>query len=419
MENAKKLLEFIEKSPSMFHCVNEIKNMALTAGYTEKKENEDWNFGSGKYFVSRNDSSAALIDIPKGDIKGFHVVASHSDSPCYKVKENPDISVEGHYRRINVEKYGGMIINSWLDRPLSVAGRVVVDGKEGLERHLVNISEDLMVIPNLAIHMNRDVNKGYEYHVQKDMCPLTCSIPEGKKLVEIVSDRTGIPGENILGEDLFLYVRDRGRIIGSERDMILSPKLDDLECVYSSVRAIIESEAKSYINICIVFDNEEVGSGTSQGADSTFFTDILNEIKKGICIDECELRKMIANSLLISADNAHAVHPAYPEKSDPTNRPYINGGVVIKYHGGQKYTTDGRTGAMIKAMCKRAGVPYQTFANHSDSAGGSTLGNISTAHVSMPSVDIGLPQLAMHSAVETAGVRDLGYLIKLLKEFYQ
>ena len=430
----RELLEFIEQSPSCFHVVANLAEKFRNAGFCELKEQESWELqAGGKYYVTRNESSVIAFQIPQAVVKGFHMVASHSDSPTFKIKEKAEKESEKQYVVLNTEKYGGMILSTWMDRPLSVAGRVAVLNKDaaqspnayGIETRLVNIDKDLCVIPNLAIHMNRDINKGVEYNPQVDMLPLLadCSQTAGSQFADEVARAAGVASEDILGQDLFLYVRDRGRMVGSNGEFILSPKLDDLQCVYASAKAFTAVAPKEYVSLCAVFDNEEVGSNTRQGADSTFLEDVVERICDCMpqeCVDgdRCHLQKrLVAGSFLISADNAHAVHPNRPEKADPTNRPYLNGGIVIKYHGSQKYTTDAVSGAKMKAYCKQAGVPWQTYTNRSDILGGSTLGNISTAHVSVTSVDIGLPQLAMHSAVETAGSKDLAYAVKVFELF--
>ena len=417
---SEKLIQFIANSPSAFHAIEELKKAAQAEGYQEIKENEEWNLAhSGRYFVTRNDSSLIAFHLPTNqEISGFHIVASHSDSPTFKIKENPEMKVEDQYIKLNTEGYGGMISNTWLDRPLSVAGRIAIKQNGKIVTKLVNINKDLLVIPNVAIHMNRTVNSGMEYNAQTDMLPLFGQVGGKKHFMDLVAKAASVQVEEILGHDLFLYVRDKARVIGANGEYILSPRLDDLQCAFSSMTALLESVPENYINICAVFDNEEVGSGTRQGADSTFLSDVLCRIKEALGESDSWLRQMIADSLLISADNAHAVHPNHPEKADPTNRPYLNGGIVIKYHGSQKYTTDAYTAAQMKVLCKEAGVPYQTYSNRSDIAGGSTLGNISTAHVSLPSVDIGLPQLAMHSAVETGGMKDTEAAILIMKTFY-
>lgn len=426
----KGMLDFIEKSPSCFHVVDNITKSLEEQGFAGLAENKAWEVKpGGAYYVTRNASSVIAFRLPEeiGKSKsyaGFHLVASHSDSPSFKVKEEPEITVEDKYIKLNTEKYGGMILSTWLDRPLSAAGRIAVwdmDKKEAVTK-LVNIDRDLLVIPNMAIHMNRDMNKGVEYNPQCDMLPLYADSVESQgkgSLLKKAAKAAGVKAQDILGHDLFLYVRDKGRILGENGEFILSPRLDDLQCVYASVAAFLESRPEKYINVCAVFDNEEVGSGTKQGADSTFLEDTLFRITESLGMSKGEMLRMVAGSFLISADNAHAVHPNHPEKADPTNRPYLNGGIVIKYHGSQKYTTDAVSAAKMKSICERAGVPWQTFANRSDIVGGSTLGNLSTAHVSVSSVDIGLPQLAMHSAVETAGAHDTEYAVKALKLFWQ
>lgn len=416
---AESMLKFIEKSPSAFHAVENVRKLYLEKGYEELDEKAAWSLKKGgKYFAVRNQSAIVAFAIPAGEISGFHMASSHSDSPTFKVKENPEMAVEDHYIKLNTEKYGGMIHSTWLDRPLSVAGRVTVleDGK--VVSKLVNVDKDLLVIPNVAIHMNRDVNNGNALNPQVDLLPLFAG--DGKKdtFMKMVAKSAGVKEADILSHDLFLYVREKGRTLGRDGEFVLSPKLDDLQCVYASSLAMAESEPVNYINICAVFDNEEVGSGTKQGADSTFLEDVLCRISEGLALTGSEYLRMIADSFMISADNGHAVHPNHPEKADPTNRPYINGGIVIKYHGSQKYATDAISAGYMKSLCMEAEVPCQTYTNRSDIAGGSTLGNISTAHVSVPSVDIGLPQLAMHSAVETGGTLDTEYAVKMFKVFY-
>lgn len=422
-KTAKELLTFIKNSPSVYHVVDNIKSMLAEQGFEELKENETWQVKASKgYFVVRNDSSVIAFRMPAKEPKGFHIVASHSDSPTFKIKENAEMAVEGRYIKLNTEKYGGMILSTWLDRPLSIAGRVVVKDEDGkLQVKLVNIDKDLLVIPNVAIHMNRDMNKGVEYNPQVDMLPLMAL---GTKedcnhlLYREIAETIGVKEEDILSHDLFLYVREEGRMIGAGKELLLSPKLDDLQCVFTSLQAFVQKKPKKYVNALAVFDNEEVGSATAQGADSTFLQDVLMRIQEALSLNHGEYCSLVADSFLISADNAHAVHPNHTEKADPTNRPFIGGGIVIKYHGSQRYTTDAVSAAKMKLLCETAKVPYQTYTNRSDVIGGSTLGNISTSHVSLSSVDIGLPQLAMHSAVETAGCKDTEDAVKVFAAFY-
>ena len=422
MKCAREVLDFIEKSPSCFHAVANVKEMLQEQGFTEVKEAQKWELVPGEgYYVTRNDSALIAFRLPEKPARGFHMTAAHSDSPTFKIKELPEMTVEEHYVKLNTEKYGGMILSTWLDRALSVAGRVVVREGRELVTKLVNVDKDLLVIPNVAIHMNRDMNQGVAYNPQCDMLPLFADCSEGKKknaFMKRIAKAAGVKVEDILSHDFFLYPTSRGRVLGENGEFLLSPRLDDLQCVFAESRAFCESRPEEYINVCAVFDNEEVGSGTKQGADSTFLEDTLYRIAEGLGLEKGDYLRMIAESFLISADNAHAVHPNHPEKADPTNRPYVNGGIVIKFHGSQKYATDAVSAAKLKGLCEEAHVPYQTYANRSDIAGGSTLGNISTAHVSVSSVDIGLPQLAMHSAVETAGAKDTFYAVEMMKKFF-
>lgn len=412
------LFTFIEECPTAFHAVDAVQRRLMAAGFEELCEREPWGVQrGGKYFVKRNHSSLISFIVPEREILGFHMAASHTDSPAFKVKANPEIS-ENAYVKLNTEKYGGMILSTWLDRPLSVAGRIFSEDENGgIKQTLVNADKDLLVIPNLAIHMNRDMNQGFSYNPQVDMLPIF-SDEEGKKLLDVFAAETGIDRGKILSDDLFVYVRQKGCVIGEKGQWILSPRLDDLECVYATLRGMLSAKPQNFIALSAFFDNEEVGSGTKQGADSTFLAQTVAGIGDALSLPGPEQRQMLGRSFLISADNAHALHPNHPEKADPTNRPRMNGGIVIKYHGGQKYTTDGYSSAYLVRLCREAGVEYQTYCGRSDIAGGSTLGNISTAHVSVPSVDIGFAQLAMHSAVETAGKEDIAQGIRLFGHYW-
>lgn len=411
--------KFIDESASSFHTVSNVIKMLEISGFQRLKEDEDWKLECGRaYYVTRNDSSIAAFKIPDQVWSGFHIVASHSDFPCFKLKENPEMTVDEQYVKLNTEKYGGMILSTWLDRPLSVAGRVVIDGKTGLETKLVRIDRDLMIIPNVAIHMIRDMNKGMEYNPQIDMLPLLGGIESKGRLYKLIAEQLDIEAEDILGSDLYVYNRDRAKLIGAGREYVAAPRLDDLQCAYASVQGLLQAKAKDAVAVSMIFDNEEVGSSTRQGAGSTFLKDCLKGICGGLGKDEKEYRRMLPSSFLVSADNAHGVHPNHTEKADPTNRPYLNGGIVIKHHGSQKYTTDAYSAAYVKKICSRIDVPYQSYANRSDIAGGSTLGNILAGRVSIPSADIGLAQLSMHSACETAGVKDLEYLMEFFIAFY-
>ena len=414
------LFSFLDQSPNAFFAVRNMCDLLSGAGMTRLYEGTPWKLEAGKgYFVTRNDSAVIAFKIPKLDYTGFQMMASHCDSPVFKIKTNAEISVDKSYVKLNVEKYGGMLCAPWLDRPLSVAGRVVVRTKEGIETRLVNVDRDLMIIPNLAIHMDRQVNDGHKFNAQVDMLPLFCEKGEEKDaFLGLIAAEAGVPAGDILDTDLFLYNRMPAVSLGLNGEFIASGRLDDLQCAFASLKGFLESAPADSVAVHCVFDNEEVGSGTKQGAASTFLKDTLHRINSAAGRTEEEYLMSIASSFLVSADNAHAVHPNYADKTDPTNRPYINKGIVIKYSANQKYTTDAVSGAIMRAICKEAGVPYQTFANRSDMLGGSTLGNIAQSQVALNTVDIGLPQLAMHSPYETAGSKDTAYLIEAAKVLF-
>lgn len=412
------LLRFIKESPSCFHVVKQVKQQLLAAGYAEVREKEAWNLKPGKgYFVTRNDSTIAAFHIPKKDFAGFHIVASHGDSPTFRIKEQPEMKVEKHYVKLNVEKYGGMILDTWFDRPLSAAGRIIIEETGSLKTRLCNIDRDLMIIPHLAIHMSGRDRK--ELNPQKDLLPLIGMSLEEGGFRSLLAKETQTEEDRILSYDMFLYNRMPGTILGAEREFIASPKLDDLECAYASLQAMLGAASEDYITMCCIFDNEEVGSATKQGAGSTFIPELLRRICSLMGKDEEGYAMAVADSFLLSADNAHGVHPNYTEKADPTNRPYLNEGIVLKYNAAQKYTTDGWSGAVVQYLCRKEDIPCQVYYNRSDVPGGSTLGNILTGQVSMRSADIGMPQLSMHSSYETAGVKDLDSMIRLMKAFYR
>lgn len=418
---SQQLLEFIENSPTCFHAVQAMTDILSAEGFTELKENQKWHIeNGGRYFVTRNGSSLIAFTVPFQEMKGMHIIASHSDSPSFKIKENPELESEGHYIRLNVEGYGGMIRAPWFDRPLSVAGRVIVKDKAqgGFRSILVDIGRDLVMIPNLAIHMDRQINDSCKYNIQKDMLPIYGDLSAKGTFMKLIADTAGVPEEEILGHDLFLYNRQKGTVWGASGEFLSCSRLDDLQCAFASLKGFLAGKRQEYLAVHCVLDNEEVGSGTKQGAASTFLYDTLTRIHTSLGLSQEDYLIHLADSFMISADNAHAVHPAHTDKADPANRPYINGGIVIKFSASQKYCTDGVSAAIFRDLCQRAGVPVQTFVNRSDMAGGSTLGNISNTQVALNTVDIGLPQLAMHSPYETAGVKDTGYLIRAAEEFF-
>lgn len=413
------LIHFIAKSPSTFHAVRGIKAALLYAGFTEIREEDTWQIEKGgKYVVTRNGSALMAFTVPQEGAEAFHITASHCDSPTFKIKENPEIA-DGPYVKLNVEGYGGMIMSTWLDRPLSVAGRLLVTENGHLAEKLVAIDGTMLVIPSVAIHMDRSVNQHKEWKVQKDMLPLYGMIGAKTPFMDVIAAAAKVKAEDILAHDLILYSRVPGTIWGEEREFISSPKLDDLQCAFACFRGFTQGQKEKYISVYALFDNEEVGSATSQGAGSTFLANTLERLARSLGYSYDETMAMIARSFMISADNAHSVHPNHPEYADPVNRPVINGGIVIKYSAAQKYATNAFSAAYFKKLCKDHDIPTQTFTNHSDNPGGSTLGNISNTVIAMPTVDIGLPQLAMHSSYETAGVKDTAYLVDAVTKFYE
>ena len=416
-ETTEKLLEFISKSPTAFQAAEETRRRFLEEGFTELKEEERWELEKGgKYFVMRNHSAIIGFSIPVNDCRRYHIIASHSDSPSFKIKENPEMSVNGAYVKLNVERYGGMILSTWFDRPLSVAGRLAVKEGNCIATKLVKVDRDLLMIPNLAIHFNREVNEGYQYNAQVDMLPLYGGADAKGTFMETVAESAGVKKEDILGHDLYLYNRVPGSIWGAGGEFLSCGHLDDLQCAYSTLKGFLEGGHPECVSVHAVFDNEEIGSLTKQGADSTFLEDVLRRINSAMGRSEEEYLMAIASSFMVSADNAHAAHPNHGDKSDPVNRPYMNEGIVIKYS--TKYATDGLSAAVFRALCQEEGVPCQAFTNRSDKAGGSTLGNISNSHVAVNTVDIGLPQLSMHSPYETVGIKDTCYLIRAARRFY-
>lgn len=419
-ETAEQLLAFIEKSPSCFHAIKNMKDILLAEGFAQLREEDKWEIvNGGKYFVTRNDSSIVAFTIPETGAFGYRIMASHSDSPTFKIKENPEMEVDKKYVKLNVERYGGMLCAPWFDRPLSVAGRVIVKEGDAFVTKFVDVDRDLLMIPNLAIHMNREVNDGYKYNAQVDMLPLYGDISSKDTFMKSIAEAAGVKEEDILGHDIFLYNRVKGSIWGANEEFVSSSRLDDLQCAFSSLQGFLKGEKKEYAAVHCVLDNEEVGSGTKQGAASTFLYDTLVRINECLGLSYEEYLRALAKSFMLSADNAHAVHPNHKEVADPVNRPYMNEGIVIKHSANQKYCTDGVSAAVIKDLCREAGVPFQTFTNRSDMLGGSTLGNISNTKVALNAVDIGLPQLAMHSPYETAGVKDTYYLIQAAEKFFK
>ncbi|MFI3329210.1 MAG: M18 family aminopeptidase [bacterium] len=410
-------LKFMENSVTCFHAVEEIKNRLLKEGYKEITNTEVFDVKlNSKYFITKNLSSIIAFTTPT-TTENFHfqMTASHTDSPSYKLKPNHEVKSLNYYKTLNVEPYGGNIHQSWFDKPLSLAGRVIVKGKNSIKQQLVNIDKDLMVIPSVAIHLNENSNK-MTYNPQIDLQPLY-GTEDSLDILDIIKKENKI--EEIVDFDLFVYNRFRGSVVGYNNEFLNCPQIDDLQMTYGTLVGLLNSKNnKSSCNVFVAFDNEEVGSNTKQGADSTFLKDTLVNIRKSLGL-KCNTHSAIINSsFMISADNAHAAHPNHPEKTDNKNACYLNKGVTIKYNANQRYTTDGFSASVFKTICEKANVAHQSIANRSDVRGGSTLGNISVSQVSCNSVDIGLPQFAMHSSAELSGTKDLTDLVKLTEVYF-
>ena len=407
-----KLKAFLNYAHSTYHAVAYLENTLKDDGYTPLNEGGSWSLTpGGKYYVTRGGSAIIAFRVPAETPSGFLLSASHSDRPTFKVKENGELT--GTYTRLAVERYGGMLIAPWLDRPLSIAGRVLVETETGVESRLVDLDRDLLLIPNVAIHMNRAANDGYKWNPAVDTLPLLGGKDAKGKLTALLEEAAG---GKVLGHDLYLYVREKAKVWGVEEEYLSAAALDDLACAWGCTMGFINAKESGSLPVLCVFDSEEVGSGTMQGAASNFLETTLARICEGLKLD---LRQMLSQSFMVSADNAHTIHPNHPEYADPNNAPVVNGGVVLKFNAAQRYTTDGVSGALFRKVCSRADVPVQTYYNRADLPGGSTLGYISLSHVSVLSADIGLPQLAMHSCYETVGIKDMDALETAMKAYYE
>ncbi len=411
--------DFVHRSPSAFHAAATAVQVLEQSGFVRLNEREPWHLvPGGRYFLTRNHSSVVALSIPEEGFTHYQLVVSHSDSPMFKLKPNAEEVVLGRYLRLDVERYGSMIMSTWLDRPLSIAGRVLVREGNRVTVRLVHVDRDMLVIPNLPIHFNREVNDGYRYNVQVDLQPLYGGADTKGMLAQEIADACGVKPQDIVGCDLFLYNRMPGTVWGARREFFSSPRIDDLECAFISLRAFLAAPAVGHINGFAMLDNEEIGSTSKQGANSTILSDTLKRAAVSLGMDDGQTRGAILTSFLLSADNAHAIHPNHPEKYDPLNCPAMNEGIVIKHNAHQKYVTDGVSSALFHEICDRAGVPVQHFVNRSDLPGGSTLGSIASARISMNAADVGLAQLAMHSSYETAGVHDMAHMVRALSTFY-
>lgn len=416
------LFEFLEKSPTAFHAIIQVENELLKNGFVELEEKDAWEICKGKsYYVKRNDSSIIAFEIgAEMSCLDFRVAATHSDSPAFKVKDKAIINVRDQYVQLNTEGYGGMLCATWCDKPLSIAGRVIVKEDGKLVSKIFNIDRDLLTIPSLAIHMNRKANEGYEYNKQVDMIPLLAEkTNESDPYMALIAAELGIGKDDILSHEVYVYNRMNPVKWGANDEFISAARLDDLQCAYASLKGFIQAACRDKVNVYACFDNEEVGSETRQGAGSSFFSDTLERLSESLGYGREDYHRALATGMMLSEDNAHAVHPNHPEKTDAYNCVYMNGGIVVKQNANQKYATDAFGLAMCRDICYSQNIPVQFFSNRSDMAGGSTLGNIASCNVPLRTVDIGLAQLAMHSAYETAGAKDTDYMTRFTKAFYE
>ena len=410
-EKIKALCEYLDSAKSVYHSIEGLRKRLEDAGYAYLSESTRWKLQpGGKYYTVRGGTALLAFRIPEGEPTGFMMSAGHSDRPTFKMKENPVLN--GKYSRLAVEPYGGMIMSTWLDRPLSLAGRVMVEQGGTLESKVIDVDRDLLMIPSVAIHMNRQVNEGYRWNPAVDMIPLLGDVTEDEKLMAMLER---IAGGKILGHDLYLYVRQGASVWGLNEEFISAPAIDDLTCIWCCLEGFLAAEPSRAIPMFCAFDSEEVGSNSMQGAGSNLLELVMLRICRAM---GWEAEYLLGQSFMVSADNAHAVHPNHPEYADPNNGPVMNGGVTLKFNANQKYTTDGVSSAIFRDVCQKAGVPVQTYCNRADIPGGSTLGHISMTHVSVHSADVGIPQLAMHSCYETAGVQDVLDFVKAMTCYY-
>ena len=419
MNNINEVLKYLNTSKTAFHACSNVEDILLKNNFTKLAENEKWNLKEGKYFISRNNASIVAFTIPsKLDELSYNITAAHLDSPTFKLKPNFKLD-EKRFNRLNVEVYGGPIYNTWMDRGLDIAGRVFIKENGKIVPKLFSFDRAVALIPNLPIHYNREVNKGVPLNPQIDLVPLIGDKEnQDINLLDEIAKVLKVEKNNILSYDLFLSLLERGYLAGINNDFIMAPQIDNLECSFGLTKALIESKNNKSVNVMALFDSEEIGSRTRDGAGSTLLKDIIERISYSLGLNSEEHKIALANSFIVSADNAQGYHPNYPSKYDPTNAVQLNSGIVIKNAARGSYTTDALSSAYFKEICVNAKAKYQDNTNRSDVPGGSTLGAISLGLVSIPSVDIGLAQLAMHSAFETAGAKDLDDLIKAIKEFY-
>lgn len=408
----KGLIKFIDNSPTAFGAIESIKTMLDKEGYKELKK--DKIVKGQKYYVTRNDSSIIAFNVGKKlNDPSLHICASHTDCPSMKLKPNPIIKTDNGIK-LNVEAYGGMLRRPWFDRPLSLAGRVMISNKGKIKSVQYTDTEPFCIIPSMAPHLNHQIEDNRP-DLLVDMAPIV-SLDKDYDFNAYLSKKLKVKKEDILGFDLYLYPLEKGYIWGNNKEFFTCGHIDNLECAYTTLTGFINTFNDENINVYVSFDNEEVGSRTRQGADSDFLEKILHRICDDLKIDYYDL---LEQAMMLSCDNAHALHPNHAELYDKDNAPKLNEGVVIKYNASQSYVTDSLSAALLKKVLNDKKIPYQVFANKTGNRGGSTLGNIANSHVSIMSVDIGLAQWAMHSPVETAGTSDVKYMHDLINAFYK
>lgn len=426
MSVSENLLNYIKESPSPYHAVLEGEKMLCANGYIELSMSESWDLKKGQnYYVKPFGTTLFAVSIGENvtSQQSFHIAAAHTDHPCIHVKPIAELTQKA-YLRVNCEIYGGPILNTWLDRPLSIAGRVALKSEDPYkpEMRILNVKKPFLTVPNLAIHMNREVNKGVELKKQTDMLPLMGMLSETLNdknyFVSFVAKQLDVSVEDILDFDLYVYNAEDGVMLGMNDEFIQSPRLDNLTSCYALLRGLIQGKREDGINVIALFDNEEIGSQTKQGANSALFTMFLEKINDSLGFTRMQYNEAILRSLLLSVDVAHAMHPSHAEKNDPVNLALMNDGVVFKINSNQRYTFDTEAVAIVQQLCEQNSIKYKKFVNHSDVVGGGTLGPIISSWLPMKTVDLGVPLLAMHSARELMGTNDQEELEKLMTIFF-
>lgn len=428
MEFIKNMINFIYESPTAFNATENIKNTLLKNGFERLLEKDSWELKEkGKYFVTKHDSSLIAFKVGE-DIKnnGFNLIGAHTDAPSFKIKGSRAIIDSDTYIKLNTEVYGGPILNTWFDRPLGIAGKVFLKGENSLNpiEKNININKPIVLIPNIAIHMNREVNKGMEYNPAKNTLPIvglvTKTLEKNDYILEIIKDELNIKKEDILEFELFLYAYEKGLVMGLNNEFVLSSRLDDLSMIYTGLEGLLNSKNSKATQVLVCFDHEEIGSMTAEGANSNLLNNILERILIGTGDRETEnMYRAISNSLMISADLAHAHHPNFPEKTDITLKPLMGKGPVIKYSAGRKYATNGYIASVIKSICEENNIETQPYVNKSDIAGGSTIGPAIQSKLNIPVIDIGTAVFGMHSIMETGSVKDFESILEIFKKFYE